>query len=50
MDIKLKEQTAQDLSILLDNLLNNAFDLDLSSEEISKIVDIKAEIDIQLDR
>lgn len=47
--ITLTKDNANDLSILLDNLLLNSFDYDLSSEAINKIASIKAEIDTQLD-
>ena len=46
--VYLSVNTANDLSILLDNLLLNSFDYDLTSESITKIAEIKAEIDTQL--
>lgn len=49
-EIKLSRETANKLSILLDNLLLNAFDIDLSSSDMDNITNIKAEIDTQLDK
>jgi len=49
-EITISIEQAQELSILLDNLLLNSFDYDLSSEAIDKIATIKASIDTQLDK